>query len=284
MITWSSRSRSPSWSPACARSCAGARRSRVNSCGSRIWNSIRDAIARSGRAIRFNLTAKEFLLLAQLVRSAGEVVTRKEIESHVWGIDFQTGTNVLDVMVRRLARQSGRSLSEKLDPHCSRRRLCPQSRLSRGRLLSQLVFLFTPAAALLLCCGLAVLYWIVVRHAFEEDRAVLVDKVLAIRAELTTGRGAAPLVNELRTLPWRRTGDLLGASGRFGRSHRGGDARDGALAAPEVFTRGRERLGRARKWPVRLPDSWQVIFVSLRRGGGHGHANTDSGRPGSLGR
>ena len=49
-----------------------------------------------------HLTAKEFLLLAQLVRAAGEVVSRKEIESHVWGIDFQTGTNVLDVMVRRL--------------------------------------------------------------------------------------------------------------------------------------------------------------------------------------
>lgn len=58
------------------------------------------------RAIRagqpLHLTAKEFLLLAQLVRAAGEVVTRKEIENHVWGIDFQTGTNVLDVMVRRL--------------------------------------------------------------------------------------------------------------------------------------------------------------------------------------
>jgi two-component system, OmpR family, copper resistance phosphate regulon response regulator CusR len=58
------------------------------------------------RAVRagdpLHLTSKEFLLLAHLVRSAGEVVSRKEIESHVWGIDFQTGTNVLDVMVRRL--------------------------------------------------------------------------------------------------------------------------------------------------------------------------------------
>ena len=52
--------------------------------------------------VPLHLTSKEFLLLAQLVRAAGEVVTRKEIESHVWGIDFQTGTNVLDVMVRRL--------------------------------------------------------------------------------------------------------------------------------------------------------------------------------------
>ena len=63
------------------------------------------------RAIRagqpLHLTAKEFLLLAHLVRSAGTVVSRKEIEGHVWGIDFQTGTNVLDVMVRRLRAKSG---------------------------------------------------------------------------------------------------------------------------------------------------------------------------------
>ena len=61
---------------------------------------------RRHRAIRagdpLHLTSKEFLLLAQLVRANGEVVLRHEIESHVWGIDFQTGTNVLDVMVRRL--------------------------------------------------------------------------------------------------------------------------------------------------------------------------------------
>lgn len=52
---------------------------------------------------------------------------------------------------------------------------------------SQLVLLFTPAAALLLCCGIGILYWIVVRHAFAEDRAVLADKVFALRSNLKTG-------------------------------------------------------------------------------------------------
>jgi two-component system copper resistance phosphate regulon response regulator CusR len=60
----------------------------------------RNRAVRAGNPL--HLTSKEFLLLAQLVRAKGEVVSRKEIESHVWGIDFQTGTNVLDVMVRRL--------------------------------------------------------------------------------------------------------------------------------------------------------------------------------------
>jgi len=55
---------------------------------------------RSG--VPLNLTPKEFLLLAHLVRSAGDVVSRAEIAEHVWDIGFTTNTNVVDVVVRRL--------------------------------------------------------------------------------------------------------------------------------------------------------------------------------------
>jgi two-component system copper resistance phosphate regulon response regulator CusR len=55
---------------------------------------------RSG--VPLNLTPKEFLLLAHLVRSAGEMVSRAEIAEHVWEIGFKTETNVVDVIVRRL--------------------------------------------------------------------------------------------------------------------------------------------------------------------------------------
>ena len=54
------------------------------------------------RGVALDLTPKEFLLLAQLARSAGEVVSRKQIAEHVWGIDFNADTNVVDVVVRRL--------------------------------------------------------------------------------------------------------------------------------------------------------------------------------------
>ncbi len=60
----------------------------------------RHKATRSG--VPLNLTPKEFLLLAHLVRSAGEVVSRGEIAEHVWDIGFKTGTNVVDVVVRRL--------------------------------------------------------------------------------------------------------------------------------------------------------------------------------------
>ena len=52
--------------------------------------------------VPLNLTPKEFKLLAHLVRSAGEVVSRTEIAEHVWDIGFKTDTNVVDVVVRRL--------------------------------------------------------------------------------------------------------------------------------------------------------------------------------------
>jgi two-component system copper resistance phosphate regulon response regulator CusR len=60
----------------------------------------RHRATRAGVAL--NLTPKEFLLLAHLARSVGEVVTRSEIAEHVWDINFQTDTNVVDVVVRRL--------------------------------------------------------------------------------------------------------------------------------------------------------------------------------------
>ena len=60
----------------------------------------RHRAVRSGVAL--NLTPKEFLLLAHLARSAGQVVSRPEIAEHVWDIDFNADTNVVDVVVRRL--------------------------------------------------------------------------------------------------------------------------------------------------------------------------------------
>ncbi len=60
----------------------------------------RHKVARSGTAI--NLTPKEFALLLFLASSAGDIVSRTEIVEQVWDINFDTGTNVVDVMMRRL--------------------------------------------------------------------------------------------------------------------------------------------------------------------------------------
>ena len=52
--------------------------------------------------VPLNLTPKEFLLLAHLVRAGGEVVSRSEIVAHIWEIGFVPDTNVVDVVVRRM--------------------------------------------------------------------------------------------------------------------------------------------------------------------------------------
>lgn len=63
---------------------------------------------------------------------------------------------------------------------------------------SQLVLLFTLAAALLLCSGLGILYFIVVQHAFEEDNEALADKIFAVRGDLEGENGVQFLSQELR--------------------------------------------------------------------------------------
>jgi len=60
----------------------------------------RNRATRAG--IPLNLTAKEFVLLAYLARAGGEVVSRAEIMNEVWDVRFETTTNIVDVMVRRL--------------------------------------------------------------------------------------------------------------------------------------------------------------------------------------
>lgn len=55
---------------------------------------------RAGAALR--LTPKEFAVLALLARNPGRVFVRTEIAESVWGVDFDTRTNVVDVVIRRL--------------------------------------------------------------------------------------------------------------------------------------------------------------------------------------
>src|SRR6266436_5982151 len=51
---------------------------------------------------KIDLTAKEFALLDYLVRNAGEVLSRTLIAEHVWDMNFDSDTNVVDVAMRRL--------------------------------------------------------------------------------------------------------------------------------------------------------------------------------------
>lgn len=66
-------------------------------------------VDRDGRAVK--LTAREFELLAYLMRHPDQVLSRAQILNAVWGYDYDPGTNVLDVYVgylrRKLAKADG---------------------------------------------------------------------------------------------------------------------------------------------------------------------------------
>jgi two-component system, OmpR family, copper resistance phosphate regulon response regulator CusR len=54
-----------------------------------------------------DLSAREFALTELLLRHPGQVLSREQILSHVWGFDFDPGSNIVDVYVRRLRRKLG---------------------------------------------------------------------------------------------------------------------------------------------------------------------------------
>jgi two-component system, OmpR family, copper resistance phosphate regulon response regulator CusR len=53
------------------------------------------------------LSDREFHLLNHLLEHSGEVVSRQRLLAEVWGYDFDPGSNVVDVCVRRLRKKLG---------------------------------------------------------------------------------------------------------------------------------------------------------------------------------
>jgi len=58
---------------------------------------------RSGKKV--DLTAKEYALLEYLALNEGKVISRLELTEKIWGIDFDSGTNVVDVYINFLRKK-----------------------------------------------------------------------------------------------------------------------------------------------------------------------------------
>ena len=69
-------------------------------------------VHRAGTKIK--LTAKEFNLLAYLLKNKGRVVSRVDILENVWDINFDMGTNVVDVYVNYLRKKVDKDFDEKM--------------------------------------------------------------------------------------------------------------------------------------------------------------------------
>lgn len=75
-------------------------------------DSARHCVYRAGN--RIDLTTKEFSLLQLLMRNVGVVMTRTQIISLVWDINFDCDTNVVDVSIRRLRAKIDEPFEKKL--------------------------------------------------------------------------------------------------------------------------------------------------------------------------
>jgi len=53
------------------------------------------------------LTAREFAMLETFMRHPDQVLSREQLLSHVWGYDFDPGSNVVEVYVRALRKKLG---------------------------------------------------------------------------------------------------------------------------------------------------------------------------------
>lgn len=63
---------------------------------------------------RIEMTAKEFALLEFFLRQPGRVLSRALIAQHVWGVDFDTFTNVIDVYVNYVRKKIDADFEPKL--------------------------------------------------------------------------------------------------------------------------------------------------------------------------
>jgi two-component system, OmpR family, copper resistance phosphate regulon response regulator CusR len=63
---------------------------------------------------RIELTAKEYLLLETFLKNKDKLLTREFIIEHVWGIEFDPSTNIIDVYVNYLRKKIDKDFEPKL--------------------------------------------------------------------------------------------------------------------------------------------------------------------------
>jgi two-component system, OmpR family, response regulator len=61
----------------------------------------------SACGVTVELSAREYTMLEVLMRHPGQVLSREELLSHVWGYDYDPGSNVVDVYVGYLRKKLG---------------------------------------------------------------------------------------------------------------------------------------------------------------------------------
>jgi DNA-binding response OmpR family regulator len=85
----------------------GARRTELLTCANVVMNRLSRRLFVDG--VEVSLTAKELPLLEQLLLNVDTVVTRTELLERVWNMNFDPGSNVVDVNVARIRQKLSRA-------------------------------------------------------------------------------------------------------------------------------------------------------------------------------
>ena len=72
----------------------------------------RHQVSRGGKSIE--LSGREYAILEYLMRNQGHVLSRSQIEQHVWSFDYEGGSNMVDVYIRYLRRKIDEGFEQKL--------------------------------------------------------------------------------------------------------------------------------------------------------------------------
>jgi DNA-binding response regulator trcR len=64
--------------------------------------------------ISIKLSTREFTILEYMIRNKERVLSREQIEQHIWNYDYEGGTNVIDVYIRYLRRKIDKNFEPKL--------------------------------------------------------------------------------------------------------------------------------------------------------------------------
>lgn len=75
-------------------------------------NTTAKTVKRGGKIIE--LTAKELMLLEYFIKNKGKVLSRADLAAGVWDLNFDTGTNIIDVYINYLRKKIDKNFSPKL--------------------------------------------------------------------------------------------------------------------------------------------------------------------------
>ena len=80
--------------------------------GDLVLDTKKHSASRGGKDL--NLTAREFEILEYLLQNAGTVLTRQQIQDHVWDFSYEGASNMIDVYINSLRKKLDKDFPDKL--------------------------------------------------------------------------------------------------------------------------------------------------------------------------